>query len=103
MYCPIYKGLCSDDCVFHQGVGEDCLIINALQAFIKDKHKISQEQTKNNNEYYIEHLNELYDMCLSTVHSSKENDVYNTPYQIQTLTNYQDAVQENDEAFIIPI
>ena len=114
MYCPIYKGQCSYDCVFHLGIGEECLIINALQAFIKDKHKTNQEQAKSNE--YMEYLNSLYDMCLSTVHDSKEEDVYNVPLcgqdriaelrrsaQAHTPKDYQDAIQESDENFITPI
>ena len=114
MYCPIYKGQCSYDCVFHLGIGEECLIINALQAFIKDKNRINQEQVKRNE--YMEYLNNLYDMCLSTVHNSKEDDIYNVPLcgqdriaelrrsaQAHAPRDYQDAIQESDESFIIPI
>ena len=67
-------------------------------------------------EEYMEYLNSLYDMCLSTVHNSKEDDVYNVPLcgqdriaelrrsvQAHTPKDYQDAIQENNEDFIIPI
>lgn len=96
------------------GVGEECLIINALQAFIKDKNRINQEQVKKNE--YMEYLNSLYDMCLSTAHSPKEDDVYNVPLcgkdriaelrrsaQAHAPRDYQDTIQENDKDFIIPI
>ena len=115
MYCPIYKDQCPDDCVFHLGVGENCLIINALQAFIKDKHRIEQEHTKAKKDKYMEHLNEMYNMCLSAVHNPKK-DIYNIPLcgqdriaelqrsaQAHALRDYQEAVQESDENFIIPI
>ena len=116
MYCPIYKGQCPNDCVFHLGVGENCLIVNALQAFIKDKHRINQEQTKARNDKYMKYLNEMYDICLSAVHNSKENDGYNVSLcgkdridmlrrasSAHSLKNYQETIQESDEDFIIPI
>ena len=115
MYCPIYKDQCPDDCVFHLGVGENCLIVNALQAFIKDKHRINQEQTKAKKDKYMKWLNEMYDIGLSAVHNPKE-DVYNVPLCGQdridilrrastahSLKDYQDAIQESDENFITPI
>lgn len=118
MYCPIYKDQCPDDCVFHLGVGEECLIVNALQAFVKEKQAIDKEREKkkNDNDKYMKYLNELYDACLSTVHDSKKDDTYNVPLcgknRIKELLrtssahapkDYQDAIQECDENFIIPI
>ena len=108
MYCPIYKGQCPDDCVFHLGIGEECLIVNALQAFVKEKQKINKDK-------YMKWLNEMYDIGLSAIHDSKK-DVYNVPLcgqdriaelqrsvQAHTLKNYQEAIKESDEDFIIPI
>ena len=116
MYCPIYKGQCPNDCVFHLGVGENCLIVNALQAFIKDKQAINKEREKAKNDKYMEYLNEMYDICLSAVHNSKEDDDYNVPLcgkdriaelqrsaQAHTLKSYQEVIKESDEDFIIPI
>ena len=116
MYCPIYKGQCPDDCVFHLSVGEECLIINALQAFIKDRQAINKEREKAKNDKYMEYLNEMYNICLSAVHNPKEDDGYNVPLcgkdridmlrrasSAHTLKNYQEAIQESDEDFIIPI
>ena len=117
MYCPIYKDQCPDDCVFHLGIGEECLIVNALQAFTKEKQAINKEreQTKNNKDKYIKWLNEVYGIGLSAVHNPKE-DVYNVPLcgqdriaelqrsaQAHAPKDYQDAIQESDENFIIPI
>ena len=117
MYCPIYKDQCPDDCVFHLSVGEECLIVNALQAFVKEKQAINKERekTKNNRDKYMKWLNEMYDIGLSAIHDSKE-DIYNVPLcgedriaelqrsaQAHTLKSYQEAIQESDEDFIIPI
>ena len=117
MYCPIYKGQCPDDCVFHLGVGENCLIVNALQAFIKDKHRIDQERekTKNNNDKYIKWLNEMYEVGLSAIHNPKK-DIYNIPLcgqdriaelqrsaQAHAPKDCQAVIQESDENFITPI
>ena len=95
MYCPIYKGQCPDDCVFHLGIGEECLIINALQAFIKDKQAINKEREKVKNDKYMEYLNEMYSICLSAVD--------NADSKIKIQNSYEDAIQESDEDFIIPI
>lgn len=99
------------------GIGEECLIVNALQAFIKDKDRINQERekTKNNKDKYIKWLNEMYNISLSSVHNSKE-DVYNVPLcgqdkidelrrstQAHTPKVYQGIIKESDEDFIIPI
>lgn len=117
MYCPIYKDQCPDDCVFHLGIGEECLIVNALQAFVKEKQTINKEQekTKNNRDKYMKWLNEMYDISLSAVRDSKE-DIYNIPLcgqdkidelrrstQAHTPRVYQGIVKESDEDFIIPI
>lgn len=117
MYCPIYKDQCPDDCVFHLGIGEECLIVNALQAFVKEKQAINKERekTKNNRDKYIKWLNEMYDIGLSAARNPKE-DVYNVPLcgedriaelqrsaQAHTLKNYQEAIKESNEDFIIPI
>lgn len=98
-------------------VGEECLIVNALQAFVKEKQTINKERekTKNNRDKYIKWLNEMYDIGLSAVRDSKE-DVYNVPLcgqdriaelqrsvQAHTLKNYQEAIKESDENFITPI
>jgi hypothetical protein len=71
-------------------VGEECLIVNALQAFVKEKQTINKERekTKNNRDKYMKWLNEMYDIGLSAAHTPKD---------------YQDAIQENDENFITPI
>lgn len=117
MYCPIYKDQCPDDCVFHLGVGEECLIINALQIFVKEKQAINKERekTRNDNHKYMKWLNEMYDVCLSATHDSKE-DIYNVPLcgqdridelqrsaQAHTPRVYQGIIKETDEDFIIPI
>jgi uncharacterized coiled-coil DUF342 family protein len=62
------------------GIGEECLIVNALQAFTKEKQAINEERekTKNNRDKYIKWLNEMYDIGLSAVRDSKE-DIYNVP------------------------
>ena len=95
MYCPIYKDQCPDDCVFHLSVGEECLIVNALQVFIKDKQRIKQVQTEARNDKYMEYLNEMYDICLSAVDRADS--------KIKIQNSYEEAIQENDEDFIIPI
>lgn len=117
MYCPIYKDQCPDDCVFHLSVGEECLIVNALQAFVKEKQTINKERekTKNSRDKYIKWLNEMYDIGLSAVRDSKE-DIYNVPLcgqdridelqrstQAHTPKFYQGVIQESNEDFIIPI
>ena len=68
------------------------------------------------NDEYIEYLNKVYDICLSTVHNPTEDNVYDAPLcgqdriaelqrsaQAHTPRDYQDAIQESDESFIIPI
>lgn len=97
-------------------VGEECLIVNALQAFVKERQTINKERekTKNSRDKYIKWLNEMYDIGLSAVRDSKE-DIYNVPLcgqdridelqrsvQAHTLKNYQEAIKENDENFITP-
>jgi hypothetical protein len=99
------------------GIGEECLIVNALQAFVKEKQTINKERekTKNSRDKYIKWLNEMYDIGLSAVRDSKE-DIYNVPLcgqdriaelqrstQAHTPKDYQDAIQESNEDFIIPI